>query len=583
MDPFEAYYRNELAYLRLLGRDMARDHPHLRDFLGESSADPDVERLLEGFSILTARLQQKINDAFPEITHPLLSLAWSQLLRLHPATTIVAFRGATPDVCRRLPAGTTLLSQPRGDEPACRFQTCRELLLLPLSLGGKELTHLVDGSQLNLTFHWHGQPLGGQPLPIVTLFLGAERTRAGLLTLWFEQYLTKATLSQGGQVYPLDTAALIPEAITPVLPPLSDEKPFRSHLQQMQEYLYSPLAGQFVQLDLSRALPEGVTLEARFTLNCHFDRLLPPAAQTLPADMQLNCVPAINLFSEDSLILRPQDRDAHCFPEPTTPGAEISAVTGVSTWQEPGELCGQQVRFLNITGFIRQFEPVMAATQLFYQVSRQRDGLGRIQHQLSFINPKGEPVSQGLPPALVCHLLCTDGSRAERLQIGELSLPAEDTPGDVFFSNVTSVSSAWPAMEEGPEHWQLLSHLILSPLSLERVDAVRQIISDFDFRSRRDTPHRQRLQQRLRGLVDLKSRPVDWLFNGIPRRGMRCEITLDADSFEDEGECYRFGVMLSRFLAATLTARSFLMIELINASNGERWSVPMITGYHPEQ
>gem|GEM_PF-4658300 len=55
---FNKYYQDELAYLREIGREFARAHPEAAHFVGETSQDPDVERLLEGFAFLTARIRQ---------------------------------------------------------------------------------------------------------------------------------------------------------------------------------------------------------------------------------------------------------------------------------------------------------------------------------------------------------------------------------------------------------------------------------------------------------------------------------------------------------------------------------------------
>ena len=49
----EHYFRDELAFLRLQGREFADAHPELTRFLSEQNTDPDVERLLEGFAFLT--------------------------------------------------------------------------------------------------------------------------------------------------------------------------------------------------------------------------------------------------------------------------------------------------------------------------------------------------------------------------------------------------------------------------------------------------------------------------------------------------------------------------------------------------
>ncbi|MEC8898887.1 MAG: type VI secretion system baseplate subunit TssF, partial [Pseudomonadota bacterium] len=58
------FYRDELSFLRLQGREFAEAHPQLTRFLSEQSTDPDVERLLEGFAFLTGKLREKVEDEF---------------------------------------------------------------------------------------------------------------------------------------------------------------------------------------------------------------------------------------------------------------------------------------------------------------------------------------------------------------------------------------------------------------------------------------------------------------------------------------------------------------------------------------
>ena len=49
----ERYYREELDYLRQLGKLLARDKPYLSRFLTEKEGDPDVERLMEASAFLS--------------------------------------------------------------------------------------------------------------------------------------------------------------------------------------------------------------------------------------------------------------------------------------------------------------------------------------------------------------------------------------------------------------------------------------------------------------------------------------------------------------------------------------------------
>lgn len=66
----EIKYLQEKQYLQKLADDYAREKPHLAHVLDPQ--DPHTGYLLEGFAFLSARLQEKIDDAFPEITLPLL-------------------------------------------------------------------------------------------------------------------------------------------------------------------------------------------------------------------------------------------------------------------------------------------------------------------------------------------------------------------------------------------------------------------------------------------------------------------------------------------------------------------------------
>lgn len=100
MAPDESYYREELNYLRQYAKLLARENPQLASFLTHKEADPDVERLMEGFAFLSGRLREKIEDEYPEVTIPLLNRLQPNFLCPVPAMTIIEYM---PDI-RRLTA-----------------------------------------------------------------------------------------------------------------------------------------------------------------------------------------------------------------------------------------------------------------------------------------------------------------------------------------------------------------------------------------------------------------------------------------------------------------------------------------------
>ena len=129
------YFRDELAYLRDLGSQFAELNPLLAPFLAEGAHDPEVERLLEGFAFLTARLRQKIDDDLPELTHSLVGLLWPQVLRPIPAMCVLRFTPIAGAVTQRrdIARGAVVCSRPQ-EGTRCPFQTCYEVALLGLTI-----------------------------------------------------------------------------------------------------------------------------------------------------------------------------------------------------------------------------------------------------------------------------------------------------------------------------------------------------------------------------------------------------------------------------------------------------------------
>ena len=62
------YYERELAYMRQMGAQFAAKYPRVAGRLllePDRCEDPHVERLLEGFAFLAARVHLKLDAEFP--------------------------------------------------------------------------------------------------------------------------------------------------------------------------------------------------------------------------------------------------------------------------------------------------------------------------------------------------------------------------------------------------------------------------------------------------------------------------------------------------------------------------------------
>src|ERR1700709_28341 len=140
MEELLPYYERELSFLRRHSRDFAERYPKIAARLamsGEHAEDPHVERMIQSFALLGARINKKLDDDYPEFTEALLEVMYPHYLRPFPSCSIAQFDGSAswprvPEVAT-VARHTELPSRPiRG--VACRFRTAYDVTLPPLTL-----------------------------------------------------------------------------------------------------------------------------------------------------------------------------------------------------------------------------------------------------------------------------------------------------------------------------------------------------------------------------------------------------------------------------------------------------------------
>jgi type VI secretion system protein ImpG len=143
MDPrLLRYYNRELQHVREMGGEFAREYPKIAGRLGLEGfecADPYVERLLEGFAFMAARVQLKLDAQYPVFTQHLLEMIYPHYLAPVPSMAVVQMH---PDLKESgLLAGhkvarhTALRSMiGKDDRTACEYRTAHEVTLWPLEL-----------------------------------------------------------------------------------------------------------------------------------------------------------------------------------------------------------------------------------------------------------------------------------------------------------------------------------------------------------------------------------------------------------------------------------------------------------------
>ncbi|PSW05701.1 type VI secretion system baseplate subunit TssF [Photobacterium lipolyticum] len=132
-----SYFEQELAFIRQEAGEFSRRHPGSAKSLGisdDSIDDPQISRLIESVALLNARLQQRLDDSFPQLTDSLLRLLFPHYLRPIPSYSILKMQPSDEVSARHfIPKGTHLGISDTEVETTV-FRTCQDVTLFPINL-----------------------------------------------------------------------------------------------------------------------------------------------------------------------------------------------------------------------------------------------------------------------------------------------------------------------------------------------------------------------------------------------------------------------------------------------------------------
>lgn len=571
------YYQDEVAYLRELGAEFARSHPEAAHFVGEASRDPDVERLVEGFAFLTARVRQKLDDELPELTHSLLEMFWPHYLRPFPSAAVLQFE-ALPQAAKEVrvvPRGTPVQSVPVDGTP-CRFRTAWDLTLAPLAVESAVLrpdapAHLRVRLKLP-----DGLPLSKVKLPSLRFHLAGDAAVSRGLHLSLCRYLRRVSVqspSGGKTSLSLPRATVRPAGFGPeesLLPfPVSSFPGFRF----LQEYFAFPSKFMFVDvdgLDGLAALGDVPAFDLVFELS-RVPAAMPPVSAS---HVLLHCVPAVNLFAHEA---EPVRLDHRRVEYRIVPAGQAPAHHEIFTIDRVSGVAAGSARTTEYRPFLRFSRGAAGDARLFHQRLRPSLAAEGSEVFLSVL-PGAGPV--GVPEAetLSIELTCTNRQLPARLNLGDVSVAAAGSPPFAKFRNVTRPTASVSPSLEGDLHWRLLSHLALNYLSLADVDAFRRAVGLYHLRARVDRQAETALRLLLDAVKKVSAAPVTRLVRGAPARGVAVDVEIDEDGAGGEGEAWLFGTVLDVFLGQYVALNSFSRLQLKLQKCGEVHSWPMRSG-----
>lgn len=620
---FLELYNEELRHIRERAGEFAASYPKIAGRLAldrearDACPDPFVERLLEGFAYLAARVQFKLEAEFPRFTQGILETVYPDYMAPWPSSAILRFEPNWNDKALLsgvvVPRGTALNSLRVKDESTtCTFTTAHEVTLWPFKIddekSGAEY-HTRTLGELNLTKHCSNARAA---LRIRLKLQGADeqainQVECDRLVFYVhgEDHLPASVLeevfahAQGVLICePQDTRRIRStwlerdalehvgfaenEAMLPVSPRgFEGHRILREHFMLPQRNLFFAIKG----LRAALAKIGGREVDVIIPLSERKENLVDFISGKL---FQLNCTPAVNLFRKrsDRIPLGPGFTEYQVVMDRLrTLDFEVHSILDVTGY---GKTSSEQQPFHpfylqpahapNIGGFysMNRLPRTLSENEKKFGA---KSTYGGSEVFLTLVDPNAAPFSPKLEQLAVT-AYCTNRHLPLGIPkgLGETDFQPEEHLSVRSVRCLAGPTVPRPAFAEGRHAWRAISHLSLNYLSLvekgpDGAEALRELLRLY-------TPNLSS-QAIIEGIHGIQSRPALARSPGggpvVFIRGIDIDLTLDEDRYAGSG-IFPLASVLEQFLARHVSMNCYTRLTLKTTQRKEVLSWPPRVG-----
>ena len=561
MKTFKEYFKDELTFLKEDGRQFARLYPQLTKFLTETSLDPDAERLLESFAFLSAKINKKIDDAFPELTFSLINILWPVLLKPVPSFAIAHFslqdRALSESIS--LPEGSIVYSQEINDI-SCQFKTTRDLHIHPLTLAGtswdknkSSLVHIKFEKQENHQLDFDNF--------FLELYLNNNSNMAALNYKWIFAYtdFVKITLDSQTYDYPFDNIEKAGLHEHEKL--IAEDAPGFDGFRLLQEYFCCRQRFNIIRFTNLAPVIQNRNFTS-FEISFQFNRPLEEKKHFQEDCFIDNCIPIINLYEEEAVpvLLTPRKSRYPIIPQ-THHRQHMDIYDIVSV-----ESCIQHDPKGTTTYQSYERFTFEEENKAYYKHVIEPNFSGQTpSHYIEIHNDNNIAATT---QTLSMNLRCTNFDLPGYLSIGDIAFSSQDIPSYLTVKNITKPTNYLLPVMDADIHWQLIANFSLNYLSISDVGQFRKLFRVFDRRSMYDVSSKSQVSRLLHAIENIRSQPYMTLHKSIVYRGIETCLTLK-DAFDDEGELYVFCSIVAHLFKKYAPINHFHKLTAHNLATGE--------------
>ncbi|MDF2416824.1 type VI secretion system baseplate subunit TssF [Acinetobacter beijerinckii] len=569
------YYEKQLQEFGQQSREFAQKYPKIAQRLSlnqEQIDDPHIERLIQAFSLIAARIDKKLADSYDQFTHSLFEVMFPQYLRHFPACTVVSFEDINKlkqlSAAHIIPQKTALKSRSfKGVQ--CEFNTSNEVRLLPITLSNLEFQtspsthmHLNQNATLSLKFEIFNdaqQWLLDEKLPI---YLDAiSNFPLQVLDSIFRKE-TGFSIRVGQRVVEIANPFAVmgfseQESLLPI-----DQHTHHAY-RLLMEYFCFPEKFNYLNFDLSvlkGLLQQQNDFEVliHLKLNLNDQAIVRNYSELNIANFKLFTTPAINLFEKQA---EPQKISHTQLQYPLVTDAhhpELYQVYSIIEMKMVREKTNQEQTHLAVLPFFAMSHYHNDKVQFFYSLNYSPTQTKTMQMGYSIVSKHLKPY-EIKSDFISTRLLCSNGDLPhEALSQSNNILNLNDSSLARRALILKRPTSPYHFDKNSNEQWRIISHLSLNTLALMKGDAlshVKELLALYNL------PHSKENILLIDALKQLNFSTTNKLMNAKPFpmfiRGVKAELTVNKSVFRGHS-LYIFSQLLSHIFNLKVQINSFV-------------------------
>ena len=575
-------FREEMDYLRQAGAEFGSRYPKIADRLelsGQESGDPQIERLLESFAFLTARIQNRIDSQHAEIPSAMLGVLHPYLVDPIPPMSSVSFRASKekqPAPSGRIvPRGTPLYAQSmEGD--FCRFRTCYDVDIRPIEIAEASIEPVANyvyfdtsrvSSVLVIKIKGLGLPMSDIPMNKLRLYLSGDRSLAmDLYELLSSNVISTVFLGDTEQqVRVLSHSTITEVGFRPEESVLPDREEANSSYRLLLEYFSFP--EKFLYLDINELgqRPDSDTLTVLFGLDKPPSRTVNPSSR----NFLICCSPVVNLFPKTLEPIRLNHTDHQYTLEPELGAPNNYDIHSVNKVSISSPAVAQMRNLEPYFGIKHSIGESIPDEFWFVKRSGPSNAGNGSQCNISFVDVSFNPKRPAGETAKVL-ALCTNSAMTEQIPVGAILQADED-----FEALVSILKKPTPTVyppSDGATLWRLVSQLSLNKLSFssapKSMESLREILRLYC------PDYRPASYQEVMGLKHMDVQQIVRRIDGESWkgfcRGSKVLLKIDERNFVG-GNPYVLGSILSKFFGLHAALNSFVELEIQSLQREGSW------------